>query len=321
MKLIEIKRKSRVLTRAQFGCLKDAYTINITKGCEFLCTYCYARGYRWAPPSGMVQVYANLPDKVASELDNPRKRTTMHAVFFNTASDSFQSHPRVLETTYRTMKVFLDRGVGFSFLTKGWIPERFVRLFSQSPGLVKARVGLVSMSQRYVALFEPHAASAQDRIENIKRLLGAGVSVEVRVDPIIPFYTDDARSIIALYEALAANGITDVRLNYLHLRPHILDQLTGELPPTQCKVLRSCFETQSWSLVGTSTRSKLIPLALRERGYRRFLETAEHFHITARICACKNPDMPAAQLCSSGVATGVRRTEGEERGQLSLFPC
>lgn len=320
MKLIDVERKGRVLTRAQLGCLKDAYTINITKGCEFLCTYCYARGYRWAPPSGVVQLYANLPEKVASELDSPRRRSRVRAVFFNTASDSFQSHPRVLETTYRTMKVLLEREVGFSFLTKGWVPDRFVRLFALSPGLVKARVGLVSMSQRYVDLFEPHAASAQDRVENIRRLGKAGVPVEVRIDPIIPFYTDDARSITALYETLAESGITEVSLSYLHLRPRILDQLVMELPPTQSKVLRSCFETRSWSPLGTSTQSKLIPLALRERGYRRFLDMAKQYRIMARICACKNPDMPAARLCSSGVCAGVR-TEGEKRGQLSLFPC
>ena len=30
MELIEVERKSRVLTKAQFGCLRDAYTLNVT---------------------------------------------------------------------------------------------------------------------------------------------------------------------------------------------------------------------------------------------------------------------------------------------------
>ena len=103
MNLIEADRKHRVLTRARFRCLKDAYTLNVTRGCEFLCVYCYARGYPEAPEAGAVHVYRNLPEKLAAELDNPRRRSAVDWVMFNTASDSFQRHPAILETTFETM--------------------------------------------------------------------------------------------------------------------------------------------------------------------------------------------------------------------------
>lgn len=61
MKLTEVERKSRVLTKAQFGCLRDVYTLNITRGCEFMCVYCYARGYPGAPLPGEIFLYRNLP--------------------------------------------------------------------------------------------------------------------------------------------------------------------------------------------------------------------------------------------------------------------
>ena len=67
MKLIEVDRKSRILTKAQFGCLRNAYTLNITGGCDFTCVYCYARGYPEAPFSGEVQLYRNLAEKLAAE--------------------------------------------------------------------------------------------------------------------------------------------------------------------------------------------------------------------------------------------------------------
>ena len=318
MKFIEIERKSRVLTKSQFGCLRDAYTFNITRGCEFLCVYCYARGYPGAPFSGVVHLYHNLPEKLARELDNPRRRSAVDWVVFNTSSDSFQTHPAVLDITYATMKVLLERGIGFSFLTKGWIPDRFIKLFSSHPGLITARIGLVSLSQRYRDLFEPNAATPAERLENIERLKKEGMEVEVRIDPIIPFYTDDEGSIKGLYEALAERGTKRVSISYLHLRPAILDQLQRELPLTECNLLRSCFESQSWSEVGSSTRSKLIPLLLREKGYRRFIALAKDFGIKPYICACKNHDMPAHQ-CS----TAVRRRQDlrQEKEQLSLFAC
>jgi DNA repair photolyase len=318
MPLIEVERKGKVLTKAQFGCLREVYTLNVTRGCEFRCVYCYARGYRGAPVSDEVHVYGNLPQKLAAELDNPRRRSEVPWVAFNTASDSFQTHPGILDVTYRAMEVLLERGVGISFLTKGWIPDRFIALFSQHPGLVTARIGLVSVSSGYQRLFEPRAATPAERLENIDRLTAADIDAEVRIDPIVPFYTDDARSIRRLLEALSHRGISTITVSYLHMRPPILDQLAGELPATAFRLLKSCFETQPWSAVGSVTRSKLIPLPLRKKGYDRFRDAAKALGMRTLICSCKNPDLPAHR-CSTGIAPVP--TGGQARGQLSLFAC
>ncbi len=321
MRLIELERKSRVLTKAQFGCLRDAYTVNVTRGCEFMCVYCYARGYPEAPGPDEVQLYFSLPERLAAELDSPRRRSVIDWIVFNTASDSFQTHPDILETTYRAMRVLLEREIGFSFLTKGWIPNRFIELFSDHPDLVISRIGLVSMSDRYRDLFEPQAATVIERLQNIERLKAAGIGVEVRIDPIIPFWTDDEASIKELYGALAARGVSMVSLSYLHLRPAILGQLQKELPPKEYKVILSCFQSQPWTVIGTSARSKLIPLPLREKGYERFLNLSEGFGIKPLICSCKNPDLHA-HWCSVGMRTETtRKPLGKKERQLTLFPC
>lgn len=321
MVFMEVEKKGRILTKAQFGCLRDAYSINVTRGCEFGCVYCYARGYPGAPVAGVVHVYCNLPEKLSGELDSPRRRSVMRRVVFNTASDSFQTHPLVLDVTYRAMKVLLQRGIGFSFLTKGWIPDRFISLFSDHADLITPRIGMVSLSPHYRDVFEPRAATAAERLQNIDRLKGVGLDVEVRVDPVIPFFTDDEASIKRLYAALAAREIKTVSLSYLHMRPAILAQLRKELPPTEMGVLRSCFQTQPWTQTGSVSRSKLIPRLLRDRGYRRFRDLGKPYDIHTLICACKNPDMPAHR-CSRG--TGMKTSpvlRDQRQSQLSLFSC
>ena len=321
MNLIATERKSRVLSRAEFGCLRGAYTINVTRGCAFDCVYCYARGYPEAPAAGEVYLYRNLPEKLAAELDNPRRRALIRRVIFNTASDSFQTHPDILDVTYRTMSVLIKRRIGVSFLTKGAIPRRFIELFAERPQLVSARIGLVSIQPRFRDVFEPHAATAAARLKNIENLRAAGVEVEVRVDPIIPFRSDDPPSIRSLFGAVAKRGVRRVTLSYLHLRPAIFEQLRHELPPAEFALLRTCFETRPWSVIGSSTRSKLIPAALRRKGYRRFTEIAVEFGVTPIVCACKNPDLPA-QLCSSVLTRDAATEDSGGKGrQLSLFPC
>ena len=143
----------------------------------------------------------------------------------------------------------------------------------------------------------------------------------MRIDPIIPFYTDGEGSIRRLFEALAAKGVRSVMLSYLHLRPAILEQLVRELPATESGILRSCYEAQPWRSVGQSSRSKLIPLALRKKGYMRFRGLSKRYGLKTLICACKNPDMPG-DLCSTGFPAGSLKGQAREvKAQLSLFAC
>ncbi len=319
MQLEEIQRKSRILKRAEFGCLRDSFSVNITRGCSFKCVYCYARGYAQAPQEGRIYLYADLPAKLARELDSPRRRLKVQRISFNTSTDCFQEHPRIQEVAYQTMEACLRRGITISFLTKGTIPGSFLELFSRYPGLVRAAVGLVSTSESYRKVFEPGTASIRDRLENIARLRSCGIRVQVRVDPVLPFLTDDHGSIESLMQALSRNGAKEISLSYLHLRPRILEQLQKELPPFQFQVLHSCFQGKEWTRVGTSTRSKLVPASLRQKGYTRFLGSAKSYGIRAVICACKNPDL-SGEICSfnPGPSRSDARPGYQER-QLSFF--
>jgi DNA repair photolyase len=281
--------------------------------------YCYARGYPEAPSPGDVFLYRNLPQKLAAELDNPRRRAVIDRIAFNTASDSFQTHPDILDMTFRAMTVLLERGIGFSFLTKGAIPDRFLRLFAAHADLVTASIGLVSLQPRYRDLFEPFAAAVAQRLKNIESLQRIGIRVQVRIDPIIPFFTDEASSIRELYAALSTLGVRTVALSYLHLRPAILQQLRQELPATAYRVILTCFHAQPWSTVGTSTRTKLIPRPLRLKGYQRFVDLAAEFGIEPYICACKNPDMPAGQCAADIGARKTIQAKKSQGRQLALF--
>jgi DNA repair photolyase len=217
------------------------------------------------------------------------------------------------------MAVLLERGIGFSFLTKGTIPDRFLSLFAAHAELVTAGIGLVSIQPRYRDLFEPFTATVDQRLKNIESLRRIGIRVQVRIDPIIPFFTDEASSIRELYAALSMLGVRTAALSYLHLRPAILQQLGQELPATAYRTILTCFHAQPWSTVGNCSRSKLVSRPLRNKGYRRFVDLAAEFGIEPYICACKNPDMPARH-CSAEVGARKRIPAKKNGGrQLSLF--
>ncbi len=319
-RVISQVKKGPALTRGTFGCLKNAYSLNVTMGCSFSCVYCYARGYRNAPLSSEVYLYANLPEKLHGEITNPRRRRPIKQVVLNTASDCFQPHPDILDTAFRVIKVLLESGAKVSFLTKGSIPDRFFPLFRDFPGRVEARIGLVSLAPRYHVVFEPRTAPAEERLDNIRNLKEVGITPQVRVDPIVPFFSDGDEDLALLFERLAQLGVKRAVLSYLHMRPSISDQMKRELPGLPWKVIESCFAGKGWQEVGSSTRSKLIARGLRQKGYERIRSIAHSHGVETAVCACKNPDI-AGDWCVNW-QTGKLTGEGTEpKGeQLRLFP-
>jgi len=314
--VIPVLRKSKVLTPAQFGCLQGIPTLNITNGCIFECTYCYARGYSQAPRKGEVNLYVNLPRLLREEL--LRKKMIPQWVILNTSSDCFQHHPDILRITYEVIRILVDRGIGISFLTKGLIPHRFFDLLRMSPEKILTQIGLVSLSERYWKGYEPGTPSPEKRLENVQSLKEIGIVPEIRIDPIIPFITDTEVEATTLFGRLQKTGVKRVTLSYLHLRPAIERQLMTELSPLHQKIIESCFKAQEWKAIGSSARTKLLPKAVREKGYQRMKEIGERFGVKASICQCKNPDLKA-DLCSSGrtrVATSKRTAK-----QIPLFQC
>lgn len=321
VEIIEIEKKGPVLGRPRFGCLAGSFGLNLSRGCAFSCVYCYARGYPDAPPLGTVLLYRDVPGRLAAELDNPRRRSRVEWVALNTASDCFQPHPEVLEAAYGAMSVLMDRGVRFSFLTKGAVPERFLRLFAGNPALVEATVCLVSAAREHRDAYEPGAAGPEERLETLRRLRLAGLRPEVRVDPVIPFVSDGERSIRELYAGIAAAGVTSLSVSYLHLRPRVLEILREELPAKQKDLVLGAFGplgAGSSPMEGELRRTRLLPKALRTRGYERFLRLAPEFGLTARVCACKNPDLPGEPCSAAGPLALPPKRRGRE--QLPLFP-
>ena len=286
------ERKTAILKKGTFGCLKGILSINVTMGCLLGCVYCYARGYPGAPGYRKAILFENLPQKLKTELSKKRKKVTH--VLFNTASDCFQPHPDIMHTSVALMEILLSNSIPISFLTKGVIPRRFFDMVSHNnfTDLIRPSLGMVSLANEYHERFEPYAATPKERLNNIEKLIDINVVPDIRIDPIIPFVTDSKGDFELLFKELKARGIQKASLSYLHLRPAIEKQFNRELDGLNLRLLEGIFLNSGWETVGSSTRSKLVPKKVRERGYGRAMEAAEKYGLKISICSCKNPDIP-----------------------------
>lgn len=168
------------------------------------------------PGGGACHAYGEHP-RTRRELR--RKRRKPDRVYFSPSSDAFQPAPEVLDVTYRTMAVLLEHGVEVAFLTKGYVDERFLRLFADARMRVFAQVGITTLDEDIRQAIEPGAGSVSQRLETINGLLRSEVSIQARLDPLIPGLTDTIENLEPLLAELQQRGVRSIAASYLFLRP------------------------------------------------------------------------------------------------------
>ena len=306
-------RRSPVLARSSLPCLRQTATINLTAGCAHGCLYCYTRGYRHYPGDGRVTLYRNALERLRDELG--RQRDRLAAVYLSPSSDLFQPVPQVLEMTYQVLAFLLERGIPIAFLTKGRIPNRHMQLLSAHAPLVHAQVGLVTLADEILHLFEPRAADAQQRLRQIRELIQAGIETGVRVDPILPGFTDDQLSLRRLVAEVTGCGVKALAASTLFLRPAVTAGLRRGLPAGQFTRLVSAFAAPDCVRIRPDGGwFQAMSTVNRRRIYDRLGAITAEFGIRAKICACKNPGFAAGACGIAGEPPVCGATS------LPLFP-
>ena len=196
-------------------------SINVYRGCEHGCVYCYARpthAYLGLSPGQDFEsrIFAkhDAPAQLERELARPGYTCRMIAMGTNT--DPYQPTERRLALTRGVLEVLdrYDHPVGI--VTKSALVTRDADILSR---MAKRRLATVSISvttlNRDIArTMEPRASTPAKRVDAIRALREAGVPVGVIVAPIVPGLTD--HEIESILEAAREAGAD--RAGYVVLR-------------------------------------------------------------------------------------------------------
>jgi DNA repair photolyase len=300
-KLISQSRKSPVLSRPSLPCISRHYTINLTAGCMFGCKYCYAQGYRRCLGGEKIIFYSNSYQKLASEL--PRKKVKPQIVYFSTASEPFAPFSEVLDELYKIMELLLSNSVAIYISTKGYIPDRFLRLFGTRPDLIFAQIGITTINDGIRKAFEPRAAPIKLRLKNISRLSSQNIFTEARLDPLIPGINDQEDDLDRLFQVLAATGCKEAVASYLFLRNSNRQPFFRTLPGLENMVGKYFSERIENYCHGNAI--EVVSKKYREEKYHRFVQMAADHGVLLKLCACKNPELtenvchPKGSLCKN----------------------
>ena len=262
------------------------WSVNPYVGCEFGCTYCYARfahqyvAERSGLPRGAwsledferrIFVKAGAADVVALTLRPGRLKG--HAIAIGTATDPYQPAERQFHITRQILERLAQfHGLKIGIVTKSPLVARDVdvltRLAERSD--VTIHLSLITVDAPLLRRLEVRSPAPGARLRALEKLARAGLSAGVMIAPVLPGITDDVPHLEALIRA-AKNagarfvGTTPLRM-YAHTRRRFLPLVAAEFPRLLAKYQRAFAESGTMSPVYVSALKRRVTKLRREIG-------------------------------------------------------
>lgn len=186
-------------------------SLNVYRGCEHGCVYCYARPYHeyLGFSAGLdfetkIMVKENAPALLRRELAAPRWEPKVLAM--SGVTDCYQPVERKLKLTRACLEVLAEFRNPVGIVTKNHLVTRDLDLLAELARHEAAAVflSITTLDAELARKLEPRASTPRRRLEAIEALAKAGVPVGVMTAPIIPALNDS--EIPAILNAAARAG-------------------------------------------------------------------------------------------------------------------
>jgi DNA repair photolyase len=220
--------------------------INVYRGCEHGCIYCYARpSHEYLGFSAgldfesKIMVKERAPELLRKELSSPRWKPEVVSMSGNT--DCYQPAERRFRITRRCLEIFLEFRNPVSIITKNHLVTRDIDLLGELAkfNAVSVAISITTLDEKLRKNMEPRTSSPKRRLAALKALREAGVPAGVMTAPMIPGLNDHEMPAIlaAAGEAGALfAGYVPVRLPY-GVAPLFEQWLEEHYPGSKEKIL------------------------------------------------------------------------------------
>lgn len=222
----------KMLHRVNVWFLPFRWGINTYRGCEHNCMYCNARythEYLGLPTekfTSKIMVKDNAPEALNKEL-SMKKWNKNWTVNMATVTDPYQPAERKFKITREVLKVFLEHHNALMVTTKSDLILRDLDVLTEiaQTGFLNVVITIPTLSEDLRKKIEPRVPSIAKRIEVVKQIHDAGITVGVTSIPLFPHISDSEDDIENLVKTLAENGADYVIIDMLNFREEARDRV------------------------------------------------------------------------------------------------
>lgn len=219
-------RVRNVLNRSVNSRLPFGWTLNPYRGCEFACTYCYARYTHaffdltdWQDFERKIFVKKGAASVLRRQLRRSNFRGQSIAI--GTATDPYQPAERHFGVTRSLLEVFREvEGLEISITTKSPLVARDLDLLVEldAKHVIQVNMTITTADPILARRIERNAPSPLARLRTVEKLAGQGIETNVFCMPLMPGINDGDASLRPLMEAARDAGAADIVASPLFLR-------------------------------------------------------------------------------------------------------
>lgn len=206
-----------LLNRSTSRRMPFTWTINPYRGCEFGCSYCYARythEYMGLedPRLFETEIFAKTNAANALARDLARLRDAGSGIALGTATDPYQPAERKALVTRGILELLAHsedaRGIRFSVTTKSDLVTRDIDCLLEMSRRMQLSVNITitTLNRRLSRTMEPRAPRPARRLLAVKAMAEAGIRTGVFIMPVLPGITDRPASLEAIASAASRAG-------------------------------------------------------------------------------------------------------------------
>lgn len=306
-------------------------SVNVYRGCEHGCIYCFARpSHNYMGLSAGLdfetQIFAKPNAAQLLEAEITRPGYVPQTIAMGTNTDPYQPVERELRLTRRVLEV-LDRHhhpVSITTKSSRILDDLDILEKMNRKGLVQVAVSVTTLDHRLSRTLEPRATSPAKRLDTMSALSAAGIPVCVMVAPVIPALTD--YEIERILAAAAGSGASRAAWVMLRLpgdvAPLFEQWLSKHVPDRKSRILSALRSMRAGKLNdprfgsrmrGSGPIADLIARRFKAGARRHGLSLASRADTTGRAS-----DTIACPAIKSSASKTPKKT-GHEPAQLSLF--
>jgi DNA repair photolyase len=235
-----------IITRNDSPDIPFNASLNVYRGCEHGCSYCYARNSHefLGFSAGLdfetkIMVKENAPELLRNELSSPKWKPQLLAM--SGVTDCYQPVERRLQLTRKCLAVLAEFRNPVGIVTKNHLVTRDIDILRELAAhqAVMVHLSINSLDRELARKLEPRASLPKQRLAAVEALAKAGIPAGVLVAPVIPALNDyEIPAVLAAAKAAGAGSAGMVILRLPLTVSPIFEQWLGQnFPEKKEKVL------------------------------------------------------------------------------------
>lgn len=198
------------------------YDLNIYRGCEHCCTYCFARySHQYLQDDDFfhhIYVKENIVEILEKKLQS--KSWKREVINLGGVTDSYQPAEKQKKIMPQILKLLIKYKTPAIISTKSSLILRDIELLKELDKVAGIQIAftITTLDKNIANNLEPGASPIKERIESIKKLKEAGLTVGWHLMPIIPYLTATKSNLNAIFKMAEKCQVDYMIMSMLNLR-------------------------------------------------------------------------------------------------------